>query len=181
MYFQIVNGVFMPHPVYLEKVYATARDHGALVIADETQSGLGRTGEGMWSFESHGVVPDIVTIGRPLGNGKQTYKPCYDMLNRFYFMQAILSEPWSQRHRSRRSWAPTSPRSVATRYPAPSASPSSTSFTTRSSSPPAWTLAKSSKSKWLLWKWVLRDFYWRDPICNTAPLGGLSLCCLVFI
>jgi 4-aminobutyrate aminotransferase-like enzyme len=40
-----------------------------LCVADEVQAGFGRTGEHMWGFEAHGVVPDIVTLGKPIGNG----------------------------------------------------------------------------------------------------------------
>jgi 4-aminobutyrate aminotransferase-like enzyme/Ser/Thr protein kinase RdoA (MazF antagonist) len=54
---------------YLREAYAHARGAGALVIADEVQCGMGRVGTHMWAFESHGVVPDIVTMGKPLGNG----------------------------------------------------------------------------------------------------------------
>jgi 4-aminobutyrate aminotransferase-like enzyme/Ser/Thr protein kinase RdoA (MazF antagonist) len=54
---------------YLAAAYAHARSAGALVIADEVQCGMGRVGTHMWAFESHGVVPDIVTMGKPLGNG----------------------------------------------------------------------------------------------------------------
>jgi 4-aminobutyrate aminotransferase-like enzyme/Ser/Thr protein kinase RdoA (MazF antagonist) len=54
---------------YLVDAYALARSAGALVIADEVQCGMGRVGTHMWAFESHGVVPDIVTLGKPLGNG----------------------------------------------------------------------------------------------------------------
>ena len=42
---------------------------GALWIADEVQSGHGRTGEALWCFERFGVVPDFVTLGKPMGNG----------------------------------------------------------------------------------------------------------------
>ena len=54
---------------YLEAAYASARAAGALCIADEVQCGVGRVGDAMWAFEAHGVVPDIVTLGKPLGNG----------------------------------------------------------------------------------------------------------------
>ncbi|MFI5776837.1 aminotransferase class III-fold pyridoxal phosphate-dependent enzyme [Nocardia sp. NPDC051570] len=54
---------------YLEGAYATARAAGALCIADEVQCGFGRVGTHMWAFERHGVVPDIVTLGKPIGNG----------------------------------------------------------------------------------------------------------------
>lgn len=42
---------------------------GALFIADEVQPGFGRTGAGMWGFQRHGIVPDFVTMGKPMGNG----------------------------------------------------------------------------------------------------------------
>ncbi len=43
---------------------------GGLFIADEVQPGFGRTGEHLWGFQRHGVVPDIVTMGKPMGNGQ---------------------------------------------------------------------------------------------------------------
>ena len=54
---------------YLQHAYSHARDAGALCIADEVQVGFGRVGSSMWAFESQGVVPDIVTLGKPMGNG----------------------------------------------------------------------------------------------------------------
>ena len=45
------------------------RDAGGLCIADEVQSGFGRVGSHFWAFQLHGVCPDIVTIGKPMGNG----------------------------------------------------------------------------------------------------------------
>jgi 4-aminobutyrate aminotransferase-like enzyme len=45
------------------------RAAGGLFIADEVQPGFGRLGEAMWGFQRHGVVPDIVTMGKPMGNG----------------------------------------------------------------------------------------------------------------
>lgn len=53
---------------YLSGVYAAARRAGALCISDEVQVGVGRLGP-WWGFEAHGVVPDIVTMGKPLGGG----------------------------------------------------------------------------------------------------------------
>jgi len=55
-------------PGYWAKVARTVRSAGGLLIFDEVQSGLGRTGK-MWGYESTGVVPDIVTMGKPMGNG----------------------------------------------------------------------------------------------------------------
>ena len=46
-----------------------ARDAGALVVADEVQAGYGRTGEHLWSFVAGRLEPDLVTLGKPMGNG----------------------------------------------------------------------------------------------------------------
>ena len=54
---------------YLSGVYAAVRQAGGITIADEVQTGLGRVGTHWWAFEQQGVVPDIVTIGKPFGNG----------------------------------------------------------------------------------------------------------------
>lgn len=63
------DGVFA-HPATVLTVLADeAHRAGGLFIADEVQPGFGRTGEGWWGFARHGVVPDIVTIGKPMGNG----------------------------------------------------------------------------------------------------------------
>ncbi|MDQ1135315.1 4-aminobutyrate aminotransferase-like enzyme [Microbacterium sp. SORGH_AS 1204] len=62
------DGVF-PATDTLEPAFAAARAAGALVIADEVQPGFARVGEAFWGFARHGVVPDIVTMGKPMGNG----------------------------------------------------------------------------------------------------------------
>ena len=54
---------------FASDVYAAIRRAGGLVIADEVQTGFGRVGEEFWAFELLGVVPDIVTLGKPIGNG----------------------------------------------------------------------------------------------------------------
>ncbi|WP_417866288.1 aminotransferase class III-fold pyridoxal phosphate-dependent enzyme [Xanthomarina gelatinilytica] len=54
---------------YLKLAYQSVRKAGGLCIADEVQTGCGRVGETFWGFQLHGVVPDIVTIGKPIGNG----------------------------------------------------------------------------------------------------------------
>jgi 4-aminobutyrate aminotransferase-like enzyme len=54
---------------YLAQVYADVRAARGLCIADEVQTGLGRMGTSFWAFEDQGVVPDIVVMGKPLGNG----------------------------------------------------------------------------------------------------------------
>ncbi|MGF6307088.1 4-aminobutyrate aminotransferase-like enzyme [Bradyrhizobium sp. i1.8.4] len=63
------DGVFADPPGFLRPAVDAARAAGALFIADEVQPGFGRCGEGMWGFARHGVVPDMVTMGKPMGNG----------------------------------------------------------------------------------------------------------------
>jgi 4-aminobutyrate aminotransferase-like enzyme len=62
------DGIFAPEPSVVAEIVAAARDGGALFIADEVQSGHGRTGE-MWGFSRWGSTPDVVTLGKPMGNG----------------------------------------------------------------------------------------------------------------
>lgn len=62
-------GQVIPPPGYLSGAYEAARRAGAVVIADEVQVGLGRVGTHWWGFEVDGATPDIVTMGKPLGNG----------------------------------------------------------------------------------------------------------------
>ncbi len=54
---------------YLAAAYQQIRAAGGVCIADEVQVGFGRAGEKFWAFETQGVVPDIVTLGKPIGNG----------------------------------------------------------------------------------------------------------------
>jgi len=54
---------------YLAAVYERVRAAGGVCIADEVQVGFGRVGTHFWGFETQGVVPDIVTMGKPIGNG----------------------------------------------------------------------------------------------------------------
>jgi 4-aminobutyrate aminotransferase-like enzyme/Ser/Thr protein kinase RdoA (MazF antagonist) len=63
------EGVFPPPAGYLQSAYRKVRAAGGLCIADEVQSGFGRTGKHMWGFSHDGVIPDIVTMGKPMGNG----------------------------------------------------------------------------------------------------------------
>ncbi|ELT87664.1 hypothetical protein CAPTEDRAFT_223850 [Capitella teleta] len=62
-------GVITPPQNYLKHVYKLVREAGGVCIADEVQVGLGRVGDYYWSFQSYDVVPDIVTCGKPMGNG----------------------------------------------------------------------------------------------------------------
>ncbi|MGX5714645.1 aspartate aminotransferase family protein [Arthrobacter sp. MAHUQ-56] len=54
---------------YLEQVAARVRAAGGLIISDEVQSGFGRTGSHMWGYQMYGLEPDLVTMGKPMGNG----------------------------------------------------------------------------------------------------------------
>ncbi len=63
------GGQIVLPPGYLAAGYRAVREAGGVCIADEVQVGLGRTGDHFWAFELQGVVPDIVTIGKPIGNG----------------------------------------------------------------------------------------------------------------
>jgi 4-aminobutyrate aminotransferase-like enzyme len=63
------NGVLTPPSDYLQEAYRLIRAAGGLAIADEVQSGLCRLGDHYWGFEDSAVVPDIVTMGKPMGDG----------------------------------------------------------------------------------------------------------------
>ena len=54
---------------FLSEVYKKIKKAGGICISDEVQTGVGRIGKTFWGFQLHNVIPDIVTIGKPLGNG----------------------------------------------------------------------------------------------------------------
>jgi alanine-glyoxylate transaminase/(R)-3-amino-2-methylpropionate-pyruvate transaminase len=60
--------IFMPDG-YIEGAFERVRAAGGVCIVDEVQSGFGKTGDAMWGFEAHGVVPDIVVMAKGIGNG----------------------------------------------------------------------------------------------------------------
>src|SRR5439155_15423145 len=66
---QGVGGVVTPPPEYFGIVYEIVRRYGGLCIADEVQTGFGRTGTAFWGFENWGVMPDLVTLAKGIGNG----------------------------------------------------------------------------------------------------------------
>jgi alanine-glyoxylate transaminase/(R)-3-amino-2-methylpropionate-pyruvate transaminase len=66
---QGVGGATQGAPNYLREAYQVAREYGGLCIADEVQTGFGRTGNHFWGFQNSGVVPDIVTMAKGIGNG----------------------------------------------------------------------------------------------------------------
>ena len=63
------GGQVIPPEGYLARAYEHVRAAGGLCIADEVQVGFGRVGSHFWAFETQGVVPDIVVMGKPIGNG----------------------------------------------------------------------------------------------------------------
>jgi 4-aminobutyrate aminotransferase-like enzyme/Ser/Thr protein kinase RdoA (MazF antagonist) len=63
------DGVLVPGTAYHVQVAEVVHEAGAFVVADEVQAGYGRTGEHLWSFVACGLVPDLVTLGKPMGNG----------------------------------------------------------------------------------------------------------------
>lgn len=67
--FQGVGGQIIMPPTYLQQAYEYVRSVGGVCIADEVQVGFGRAGTHLWAFETQGVTPDIVTLGKPIGNG----------------------------------------------------------------------------------------------------------------
>jgi alanine-glyoxylate transaminase/(R)-3-amino-2-methylpropionate-pyruvate transaminase len=66
---QGVGGVVVFPDGYLKAVYEHVRNAGGVCIADEVQTGFGRTGTHFWGFETQGVIPDIVTMAKGIGNG----------------------------------------------------------------------------------------------------------------
>jgi alanine-glyoxylate transaminase/(R)-3-amino-2-methylpropionate-pyruvate transaminase len=66
---QGVGGAVVPPPEYFPIVYDVVRKYGGLCVADEVQTGFGRTGAKFWGFENWGVTPDLVTVAKGIGNG----------------------------------------------------------------------------------------------------------------
>jgi 4-aminobutyrate aminotransferase-like enzyme len=87
----IVDSLFtsdgiLPDPAgFLHGAVSAIKQAGGLFVADEVQPGFGRTGQHMWGFQRHGVVPDIVTMGKPMGNGQPIagLLATHDALERF--------------------------------------------------------------------------------------------------
>jgi len=63
------DGLWLDPPGFLAEAAAAIRAEGGLFLADEVQPGFARTGGHMWGFQRHGVVPDMVSLGKPMGNG----------------------------------------------------------------------------------------------------------------
>ena len=82
------DGILTPGREYHEALGAAARAAGAFVVADEVQAGFGRTGEHLWSFAGAGLVPDMVALGKPMGNGY----PIAALIARSSYVEALGRE-----------------------------------------------------------------------------------------
>jgi 4-aminobutyrate aminotransferase-like enzyme/Ser/Thr protein kinase RdoA (MazF antagonist) len=63
------DGIYTPETAELRLLVERTHAAGGLYVADEVQGGHGRLGAGLWSFSRHGIAPDVVTLGKPMGNG----------------------------------------------------------------------------------------------------------------
>ena len=89
---------------YLKQTYEYVRAAGGVCIADEVQTGFGRTGTHFWGFETQDVIPDIVTMAKGIGNGVSARGGCHDAKDcavacRQNSFQHFRRESRGQRHR----------------------------------------------------------------------------------
>jgi 4-aminobutyrate aminotransferase-like enzyme/Ser/Thr protein kinase RdoA (MazF antagonist) len=63
------DGIWTPSPDEVQAIARTTGEAGGLLVADEVQAGHGRSGKHLWSFAQYGITPDVVTLGKPMGNG----------------------------------------------------------------------------------------------------------------
>ena len=82
------DGILAPPPAYLREAARRARALGGLVVADEVQAGYGRCGTHLWSFQVSGIEPDMVVMGKPMGNGF----PVAAVLVRSELLEAVPGE-----------------------------------------------------------------------------------------
>ncbi|XP_013188552.2 alanine--glyoxylate aminotransferase 2, mitochondrial [Amyelois transitella] len=66
---QGVNGTVQFPKGYIKKAQKLIKEYNGLFVSDEVQTGFGRTGDAFWGFETHGIIPDIVTMAKGIGNG----------------------------------------------------------------------------------------------------------------
>ena len=66
---QGVGGVVQYPKQYIKRAYELVKQRNGLMVMDEVQTGFGRTGTNFWEFQSHGILPDIVTMAKGIGNG----------------------------------------------------------------------------------------------------------------
>jgi 4-aminobutyrate aminotransferase-like enzyme/Ser/Thr protein kinase RdoA (MazF antagonist) len=63
------DGIWSPSAEEVQAIAGATRAASGLVVADEVQAGHGRSGEHLWSFAQYGIAPDVITLGKPMGNG----------------------------------------------------------------------------------------------------------------
>lgn len=68
-YMQSCGGQIIPPKPFYKALYKELKDRGVVCIGDEVQTGFARLGEAFWAAEYYGVVPDIMTVGKAMGNG----------------------------------------------------------------------------------------------------------------
>ena len=89
--YHTIQGLYIPQKTYIQALYRCVRRHGGVVIADEVQTGLGRTGENFWSFQNLGVVPDIVTVSTSACHGILFFLLT---ISRLVFLPFRSESPW---------------------------------------------------------------------------------------
>jgi 4-aminobutyrate aminotransferase-like enzyme/Ser/Thr protein kinase RdoA (MazF antagonist) len=87
------DGVWIPGAEEMAAIVRRTHAAGGLFVADEVQAGYGRLGEHLWSFAQHGLTPDVVTLGKPMGNGYPVAAVVTraEILDRFAFAGTVFS------------------------------------------------------------------------------------------
>ena len=87
------DGIWIPGAEEMAAVVRRTHAAGGLFVADEVQAGYGRLGEHLWSFAQHGLTPDVVTLGKPMGNGYPVAAVVTraEILDRFPFAGTVFS------------------------------------------------------------------------------------------
>jgi 4-aminobutyrate aminotransferase-like enzyme/Ser/Thr protein kinase RdoA (MazF antagonist) len=87
------DGIWTPSAEEIAAVARHTRAAGGLFVADEVQAGYGRSGEHLWSFAQYGIAPDLVTLGKPMGNGYPVAAVVTrrEILDRFPFAGRVFS------------------------------------------------------------------------------------------
>ena len=84
----VSDGIYTSPKGYLNTLYDKTRAAGGICVADEVQGGFGRLGQHFWGFQFDDVIPDIVTLGKPMGNGH----PLAAVVTRQEIAEAIANE-----------------------------------------------------------------------------------------
>ena len=87
------DGIWIPEAEEMAALVRRTHEAGGLFVADEVQAGYGRLGEHLWSFAQHGLTPDVVTLGKPMGNGYPVAAVVTraEILDRFPFAGTVFS------------------------------------------------------------------------------------------